>query len=970
MHYGCLKTLLYLTIALKLANAAILPTKDNVPVLSEYTHRAWHVQDGLPDQVVQALAQTPDQYLWVGTNKGLLRFDGDAFEPYSYPALHHGVTCFAVAKDGSIYIGTEEGGLLRLHENRFEILGEEHGLGSRAIRALYLQPDGTLWVGADAGLYRSMGNHFVRVVPDAHLTVISSTAILEDGTGAIWSGGTKLIRVQGNIIKEIKLPGQNSSFRIRTLLLDEDGSIWAGTTSGLYRRTKGDIFAKVPTVVGNVRTLVRGSNAKIWVGTSGHGLFLGDSSGFVHVNDPGPLPSNTILSQLADSSGNMWLGTQSGLLRLGRMGIHLTSLPAWRDTDFGALMRDRDGAIWVCSSQLFRLTREQGESYSFPFTGDAVTRTMMREPNGTLWLGTAGRGVYRIQRDGRISHFATEFGSLFIRGFIHAADGSTWVRSDNKFAQLHPNGNIDIYGSEDGKPAGSTLTMAQGAGNRLWIGSQRGLSSIVDGHFVRPAFASAFDDQSVWSIVPRPDGTLWIGADFGFYSIRNGQVHPVNLGSDAFPVYQVLPGSDGMIWIAGPTKVYRASEAAISRASSHDGSPPLDAEVYPVSAEIPPAELYGGKEATGVADPDGSAWFATSQGPVHLIPGEQPSISSIPMRIKQITVDGRDVSTSSSLVLPAGTKTLQIHFAPIHLSSQSGLKFQYRLIGFDDWSSQSIVRLATYTDVPPGHYRFAARIVLSNLRQVGSVELAVQQNAVFYRTPLFYALVLAILSLLLWSWHLFRLHDIKNEFRMVGRERNRIAREMHDTVIQGCTATSMLLEAAAMSPTTSTAMLTSAKQQIGKTIDEARDAVWNLRQEIDGHTLTPNLRKLLAQYSNSVNAACVFQVEGREPLMSAGVAHQVLMTAREALSNAVTHSMATRIDLTIKCSFSELSIIVSDNGCGFDEHLINSGRDHHYGLRGMRERIENLGGRFSLASTNGRGTRIQFDLPRSALHYQ
>ena len=939
----------------------------NTDIFPEFTHRAWHVQDGLTDQVVQALTQAQNHYLWIGTNKGLVQFDGSDFKSLKHSALGQGVTCLLTASDGSIYIGTPGRGLLRLRDGHAEPYTEQAGL-DRVVRAIYQQRNGTIWVGTDTGLFRLQGDHFIRIhLSDGPAANSVSSALAEDGTGAMWSGGTHLFRIRGGVVEEIRLPQENGATRVRSLIRDPDGSVWVGTAAGLFHYDLRTQITKIEEVQGTVRTLFFDDRGILWAGTAGRGLYFHHGSKFVHVSTADGLPGNTVLSQAGDDEGNIWIGTQSGLLRLSRMGMHRSPIPGWTDSDFGAVMRDADGVLWVCSSQLFRMRNGNAEKQVFPAVGGAIVRTMFRDRNGSLWLGTAGSGVFQVKPDGRIVRVAKNVQDLYVRGFLQASDGSIWIRNDGSFGH-YLNGKLEQYPS----PMPSPSTMAEGTDHRIWIGTEHGLSSIYEGRFLQPEFGHVFEDQSVWSIVPRTNGSLWIGTGSGFYSVDKGQVRRLNLpdSSPSAAVYQILPTANDMVWIAGPTRVYHLSASAIQRAfdTGHQEMP--DVEIFAVSAEIQSSEIYVGKEATGVVEPDGSAWFATTQGPVHLVPGEWHRPSTVPLRIDTVMVDGREKPINDGLELPSRTRAFQIHFAPILLSSQTGLVFQYRLAGFDDWSLPSTSRTATYTDIPAGHYRFEVKAMIDGNREIGRVEWGIYQRAVFYRTSAFYVVCAACIGGLVWTMYRLRVRKIRNEYHMITVERSRIARELHDTVIRGCTATFAVLDAAIMTMPCPAPLVDVARQQMSETIKEARGAVWDLRQEIERYKLASNLRKLLDKASEASDANCEFQVIGSEPLMGIGVAHELLMTTREALSNAVAHSEAKRIEVILRCTRAMLSVIVSDDGKGFDERQISVEKETHYGLRGMRERIESLGGHFILITTPGAGTTLQFDIPRSVLHHR
>lgn len=937
-------------------------TSQNSTAIAEFTHRVWHVQDGLADQVVQALGQTRDHYLWIGTNKGLVRFDGSDFEPLIDPALAHGVTCLLTASDGSLYIGTPGRGLLRMVDGRLDRYAD--GPPDLVVRALFQQSNGTIWVGTESGLLRVMNGHLLRThLSDDPSADNLSTAIAQDSDGNIWSGGTRLFRISGATITQLPLPHENGATRIRSLVRDADGSIWIGTGAGLYHHDRKRGINKVAVVDGTVRTLLVDDKARLWAGTAGNGLYLRQTQDFQHLDAADVLPSQTVLSQFIDDEGNIWLGTPSGLLRLSRMGMHRIPIAGWTDSDFGSVMLDRDDTLWICSSKLFHLHGGHAETHHFAGAGNFVIRTMLRDADGNLWLGSAGGGVFHLDRQGRISRLAADREELFVRGFLRARDGSLWIRNDGTFEHF-ANGQLEQYHSPS-----STSTMAEDLDGHMWMGTEDGLFTLREGELRSPRFGRFFDEQSVWSIVPRPNQTLWIGTGAGFFAVTNGKVRQLGIAHSTVStaVYQILLAPKGMVWLAGPTRVYHLSVKTLQNALDKNTPLRSDLEIFSVSSEIQSAEIYAGKEATGVVEPDGSAWFATTQGPVHLIPGERHEPNAIPMRISGIIVDGHQQMTDNALDLGPHVRAIQIHFAPTLLSSQTGLSFQYRLNNFDDWSPPTTNRTATYTDLPAGLFNFEVRAVSDTGKQIGFIQLPVRQRAIFYRTMPFYLTCVLVVGALAWVVHRLRVSKIRNEFQMIALERSRIARELHDTVIRGCTAAFAVLDGAVMTMASPAPLVEVARKQISETIKEAREAVWDLRQETDRDRLASNLRNLLEKTAESTEAKCRFHVIGIEPPMTVGIAHELLMTSREALTNAVTHSDARHIDMTLRCTEATLTLLVADDGCGFDPQGIREDLNIHYGLKGMQERITSLGGTFEITSRPDTGTTVQLHIPYAVL---
>jgi signal transduction histidine kinase len=335
-------------------------------------------------------------------------------------------------------------------------------------------------------------------------------------------------------------------------------------------------------------------------------------------------------------------------------------------------------------------------------------------------------------------------------------------------------------------------------------------------------------------------------------------------------------------------------------------------------------------------------------------------------------VDGRRVDFSSGIDLPAGSRTLQIAYAPILLSSQSSLRFSRRLKGFDsDFSAPTSERTSFYTNLVPGHYEFEVRAFFANdPSKESSAALSLTQSPHFYQTKTFWLFCLVFLGLLAWLADRIRSHQVHERFAAVLVERSRLAREIHDTVIQGCTAISVLLEAYSSMPEPHSeaqrGILDVARQQAQETIEDARDAVWDLRhtdQEASG--LGSALRVDVEQLVRDFKVRLQFSVVGDERPVDPGIARESMMTTREAVRNALLHAQPSSIQVGLRYLSNGFCIDVSDDGCGFSVAATEVQDGRHFGLVGMRERVEHAGGTFTLQSGDGAGTRLSFSFPAS-----
>ncbi|WP_160115081.1 sensor histidine kinase [Bryocella elongata] len=951
------------------------------------TSRVWSIQDGLPDQVILSMAQTPDQYLWLGTRLGLVRFDGYHFIDYGAdlaPALHDfGVDCVLVVRDGSLWLGTQGGGVVHLFPGGGRTYNTRAGIANGLIRALYQDEAGRIWAGTDNGLYRlDSGEHFSRIDDRGGIHGAAVHAIVGDGHGGVWAGGSRLLHIDasaglGTISwQEVALPQQKGSLRIWSMAKGSGESLWIATLGGLYHLPDGvgSVATKEPRVLGSALSLLVDSHRQLWVGTMDEGLYLLSENGSVtRARAPDQLASNSVLALAEDRSHDLWAGTQSGLTRFSATGMHLTRVPGAIDSEFGSVAVDADDSLWVCSRRLTHIRNGRMEPVNLPsITGFAI-HSVMRERSGAFWVGTLGRGAYRIAPGGHIDHYTSEIGTNYIRGFLETPFDGVWIASDGGVANWR-DGHVTSFQNVPGAPHAPTLSMAAGAPGELWVGTYHGLSLLRNGAFVAAPAADALGSHAVSAIHVSDDGALWIGTESGLFRWHDNQLQHIRLEADmnAPAILTILEDGHHRMWLGGPTTVVRADRSSFESLAAGKDKRLFNPEIFAVSLETG-AELGSGAASTAELDRSGGAWFTTNEGPLH-IQASNPRHDGAPppIMLGQVLVDGERVAVKGPVILQPSAKTLVIDAPPIALSARPGLQLRRRLIGFDpDWVAISPLQSATYTNLPAGHYTYRVEASWKDAPGATVLELPIVQRTHFYRQPAFLVACLVALLLAIWAGHRMRVRQVMLRFRLVAEERNRVAREMHDTVVQGCIGVSSLLEAIAIRhapvgaddvPTDEANLLNSAREQIAVTILEARDAIWNLRHPHEGGNLSNSLRSLLDRITTIQGKRVEFESDGTALSLNVEAEHELFMTVREALHNALVHAGAEHIRLSLRYVTDSVLVSIRDDGSGFTAGSTDD-RGEHFGLLGMHERMERIGGTCRIDSARDRGTMVELHVP-------
>jgi ligand-binding sensor domain-containing protein/anti-sigma regulatory factor (Ser/Thr protein kinase) len=945
----------------------------------QYTRQVWRVQDGLPEDIIQAMQQTPDGYLWIGTTGGLARFDGSRFLSYrrsSSPALtENSVFCLLTARDGSLWLGTEGGGLLHFDHGEFHAYSAREGLTDGFVRSVIEDELGRLWVGTDNGLFRIRNGVVQRVDTSRIAPSLAIHSIFEDREHRIWAGGSRLLMFDGDQVRQFGLPGAFSQNRVKSILQTSDGTIWVGTVGGLQRLAH-DRFVALHDIAATVRTLRQTADGTLWIGTIGHGLYTWANNELRHVGSNGLLPSNTVLSIYEDDTHQIWIGTQDGLVRLSRTPVRVVPLPGGSDPDFETISWDSQGTIWAVSSRVYAIHNDRATPHVFAPVANIPVRNVFRDRQGTLWIGTDGSGVYHFTASGPV-HYSAPFllANNFVRAFLQSRDGSVWIATDEGVSRINA-GKVSNLRAGDGLVYFSTRALMEDHDGNLWIGTDQGLSCWNNGRFIRNVATEALQQEKIWTILQDESGFIWFGTrDHGLFRYRDARIAQFTTaqGVASNSIYQLLEDRHGQLWMSSPNTI-----SSIPLQSLDTAAPENELHLAVTSYEMPydadSAQMYGGRQPSGCIDRDGGIWFPSSRGAVYIFPEPAPQMPTPKLLLTGVAVDGREIGTSAFQSLSADASRLEISYAPLSLRSQKVTRFRYRLDPFDrDWTYAGSNRVATYTNLPAGQYRF--RVVAfppDNPMASSEASLLFRKQPHFYATWWFISLSLALAALVSLVAYRWRVRLLQMRFQAVLEERGRLAREMHDTVIQGCTSVSALLEAISSLERESDALheelLDFARTQMRITINEARQAVWNLRHGDEPQQDISAAVKVIAEHaSREFGVTVTSHNAGSQFPIPHSIAHEILMVIREAVYNAALHGKPSHIWIEFTYGPEDLEVTICDDGSGFDPGAAPGDRQPHYGITGMQERVRSLSGGIEWISARGQGTTVVFAIRRSAL---
>ncbi len=944
-----------------------------------YSRRIWQTQDGMPQDTISALVQTNDGYLWVGTSGGLARFDGfrfTVFDRENTPALREqSVYSLFCTRNGTLWIGTEGGGLIRYRSGNFRVFGAGEGLTNGFVRVVREDKHANLWIGTDRGLFRLAEDKLTRVDNQHGIPSMSVHAIHEDSKGRLWVGGSGLLLLSEGIPTVYRSSRSLADNSIRAIAESNDGTIWVATIGGLHSVANGDpqgVFTSRAIIPNNTTYLYRTKDGDIWAGTYGQGLFRYRGSAHTIYRAPALLPDNYILALLEDREGNFWVGTKNGLLRLSRSVVSTvaTGLPGAPESIM-TIYQDRDQSIWMTTLG-GRLYSFRGDQPSPPALPAVVTRlnvrTLFRDLSGAIWVGTNGEGVARIE-SGKVTQYTMKQGLIndFVRAFCESRDGSIWIGTDSGLSRWQ-SGAFRNFHTAEGLAYGSIRALLEDRHGALWVGTDGGVSRYHDGKMIRDERVAALAGEKVWSIHEDSAGGLWFGTlGAGLFLLQSGKLSSFTtrhgLGSNN--IQQILEDRNGNLWMSSMASVFSVNREDLLQCLINPNRRPA-ISIYGTSEGMETSQMIGGVQPAGTISAGGDVWFPTTRGAVRITPNQTLQAGAQPVLIEKLLVDGRE---SKSVEVAPGDGRVEIHYTAIRLRASERIRFRYKLEGFDqEWTEAEGRRVAYYTNLPPGPYRFSvAAYEVDNPRAASEAAIAFRLRPHFYQTWWFVASCLALLAAGGLAAYRLRLRQMRMRFAAVLAERNRLAREMHDTLIQGCVGVSTLIDAAAslqqISPDVTRDLLERARTQVRESVDEARRAVWNLRHEASGDGLVTSLERLAQQITLTSGVSVSCHAGGTPVPLDAEVEHDLVMIAKEAMLNAVNHGHPQSVRLAWNFEPNRLHVLVTDDGCGFEPLAERTEQGEHYGLEGINERAKQMGGTFVLSITPGKGTQVSVTVP-------
>ena len=968
-------------IVLLVAHGVWAITPVSSPIGTKYIRTDFTVDDGLPDNTINAITQTDNGLLWVGTASGLASFDGRTFTtirlriPGGLPPGT--VSSLVEGPNGDLWVGTDAG-VVRIPQRDLDDpylpnamafrLGKQQ---SEEVEALFRDREGIIWAGTSHGLYRFDGKQFICANWTIYVGRISQALdgrlMLNTGSGFVEFDGKQIIQHAG-LGAQFGVPDHE----IFDAFQDADGTIWYCTNKGIHPVAGPRVTSLSPYQPAHAPAY------RIYVSPTGAHWVSTQAGIYEIVGDQMWTPDPELRARYfcAGKDGDLWIGTNGGgLVHLQPRTVQMFTKADGLPSDIAmAVLPAHDGRVWVganCGLAVF-----DGRHFRTFNEKDGLTNacvwSLAEDRQHTVWIGTYGGGLFRYW-NGVFKQYTIEDGlvSRIVGQIMVARDDTLWLATPNGVSHLQDRG-IRNYTAANGLSSIRVHSIYQDHAGTIWVATQAGIDRLDSGRFVPVLATQAADEVQARQFIEDSQGNLY-ATDLpqGVSEIRNGKV---TLLDSALSLAEMVEAPDHTLWFSGRNGVVRIAEqefALVGRSST-----PLDYEVFDRADGLNTTEASVGTPNIAIGA-NGRLWIATVKGlamidTLHLpLTGRSPQVF-----ITGVSSDTKRCLIGNGLVLKPGIHHVELNLAAINLANPQRVRLQYRLEGVDSqWLDATSSRTAVYSNIPMGTHRLLVRVTDSIGRwSAPEVVYELTQQPHFYAMTLFQISVALAAVLLLLLVYYVRMRSVVRQTRIIIEqrqiERETVARDLHDTFLQGVQGLVLRFHTGTQQLPPESPVRQSFEEALSysdRILIEGRGVLSRLRtKRTKPETLTEAYAAMGREFRALSPAQFEAFVSGRSRDLDVVVQEELGKTGREALFNAYRHAHAGRIEVEIHFGVFNFRVRFRDDGVGIDPAILREGSvPGHFGFPGMRERVSRIGGKLEIWSRIGAGTEIEIRVPGS-----
>lgn len=954
---------------------------------AQYRFDHWTTDDGLPQNGVRGIAQTPDGYLWFTTLDGLVRFDGVKFTIFNKSntpgIINNRFWVMRALPDGSVWAATEAGDLTIYRGGIFTSYAAAD-VPDEKIFEFTADASGDVLIETNKSFFRLQDGKFEFIRPDERKN--SPKTVYEGRSGARWElYPDKTLRIQNGetLIYDVSIKHVENNYL--SLIEDSRGGLLIADENRLVYLSDGDITEFAYPESRTAHRFWEEQDGSIWFATGGYsgpGVGLGElkNGRLKTYGIKEGLSNDYIFNVFKDREGTVWLATDKGLNRLRRQIItSLSKEEGLVNNEVYPILQARDGSIYA--GTVGGLTRYEDGKFHEVYLNNSRTQfknvqSLAEDATGQLWIGLVG-GLFVIEsgkpRDlSRIFEFGRTVSAIY-----PDAAGTVWLGTDEGGVyQLRDDKIVANYTTEQGLAGNDVKVIHPAKDGSFWFGTYNGLSRLKDGKFTNYTTRDGLPSNFIRAIKEDDDGTLWIGTyDGGLARFADGRFFNFTTENGLYNngVFAIREDRRGNFWMSSNKGIFRASkQQLIDFAEGRTAR--YESVAYGKNDGMLNSECNGGRQPSSMIDTDGRIWFPTIEGIAMVDPDRMESNALPPnVVIESITVDRENVSpTSEQLEIRPAQEYLDITYTALSLIKSDQIPFRYKLEGLDkDWIEAGTRRTVNYSHLPPGDYTF--RVTAANTDGIWNTEgrsIKILVAAPFYKTVRFWAallIVLAGLVFLLFRYRIKQLRKLAETQEAFSRqliesqeeERKRIAREIHDglgqnlLIIKNRAKLGRLVDGKEQTDE----QFFEIQESVTDALSEVRTIAYNLRPlHLERLGLTSTIEEMIEEIESVAGIEIAYEIESVDSLFTPENEINFYRIVQEFLNNIVKHSQATKAHVTISRREPGVVLTVTDNGTGFE--IEKAKEKHGMGLSGIAERVKILGGSQAMVSEIGKGTTV------------